>query len=599
MASWQAWLLLALTAAAILAIFLLRIRHREVVVSSALLWQRLLEKRRRRSWLELLRRLLSLLLALAIGLSLVLAFARAEVGGGPPRRLALVVDTTASMAARTADGGTRLARARALAAEIVAGGSGRDSFTLYDATGWPVVAATSDRGVLLRALDAMAADAEGLRLPSIEPGVQAWLISDGVSLRRLPEPWHLLDVYEPADNVGITAFEVRAVPTDARRHEAFVEVANLGARERAFELRLRGGGRVLFRRALTLAAGERYRTHLDLSPFAGGPLRAELAGTGDALPADDVASAFVPDQTDRDVWLVGAGSEAFAEVLARIPHVRVTRMSAAEYRAWLQGRGAGVGGMAAAAAADRPPPDGLIFVGEAPPEPPVVPALFVAPPSTPWLAARGPAMTLEPALPERVAEAAVLQDLDLHDLAVERAYAYRVDGARVLVRAGEVPLLFESSAPPRWLVLAFALTDSDLPQSEAFPILVDNLLAWFDPFLPARRVQPGVHVVPADSRVTGPDGRYSPLRPLPGGGAALSVGADKVYLLQRGGRVQPWIVARPAGAEASIVERPAERWRGEPPPRRARARQLWPWLLPALLLLLALEGFTYHRRITV
>ena len=62
-------------------IFFLRVQHRRALVSSSILWERVLERRRRRSLIELLRRLISLLIALLIGLSLALALGEVEKGG--------------------------------------------------------------------------------------------------------------------------------------------------------------------------------------------------------------------------------------------------------------------------------------------------------------------------------------------------------------------------------------------------------------------------------------------------------------------------------------------------------------------------------------
>ena len=69
----QALLLGALTVAAVLRLFFLKLRHRRVVVGSSLLWERVLDDRESRSIWEKLRRWVSLLITLTIALLVALA----------------------------------------------------------------------------------------------------------------------------------------------------------------------------------------------------------------------------------------------------------------------------------------------------------------------------------------------------------------------------------------------------------------------------------------------------------------------------------------------------------------------------------------------
>jgi len=83
----QVALLCGLTAATVIVLFFLKLRHPRVAVASLLLWERVLQDRQYRSLLERLRRLLSLLLAITIALLIALALGRPEARAitGAPR----------------------------------------------------------------------------------------------------------------------------------------------------------------------------------------------------------------------------------------------------------------------------------------------------------------------------------------------------------------------------------------------------------------------------------------------------------------------------------------------------------------------------------
>ena len=118
-------LLLSGVAALVVGLYLLRPSPRRLVVSSGLIWQRVLKERKRQP--ERLRWWLSLLLALAVALSIAAALTRPEVAAvsGHAEQVVLVVDNSATMATRSPDGRTRLEHALERArGSIVAGRRG-------------------------------------------------------------------------------------------------------------------------------------------------------------------------------------------------------------------------------------------------------------------------------------------------------------------------------------------------------------------------------------------------------------------------------------------------------------------------------------------
>src|SRR6187402_2085138 len=104
----QAALLALITAGAIVALYFLKLRHRRMVVASSLLWGRVLDERQAQSLWEKLRRVISIALAVLIGLLIAMALGRPEIhrltGGG--ERTLLVLDASPTMLARTSDGKT-------------------------------------------------------------------------------------------------------------------------------------------------------------------------------------------------------------------------------------------------------------------------------------------------------------------------------------------------------------------------------------------------------------------------------------------------------------------------------------------------------------
>lgn len=600
MAPWQAWLLLGFTATAILVIFFLRIQHRQVVVSSSLLWDRVLERRKRQSWLELLRRLISLLIALLIGLALVLSFTEAEIGGngGVPRRVALVVDTSIGMAARTADGTTRFERAVRLVGDLLAGGSGADTFVVYDTDGHVVAPASRDRIAVLASLARLRPLASEFRFPALEDGHEVWLITDGVAARNVPATTRVLSVFEAADNVGVTAFEIRATPTDGFRHEAFLEVGNFSAGPQSVQIVMADEDQVQFRRTVQLQPNEYYQNTFDLSPLSGGALEARVTTAADALEIDDRAWVYLPRQSAVRILLVSERPSELEPILAAEGHVELVSMSGAEYQQWqvslAQG---GLGAMAAPSAADPSTFDGIVFDAYAPALVPPLPALLIRPGAADWLPEqRGTVTDVEDVtLVERTP---LLQFVDLHDLHVERADRVDPANVRVLVDSSQGPLIVAGDGSAPWVMLSFDLAESDFSQSLGFPIFLDNTVQWFRGDADAIAARPGqVSVQLADAAVVTPDGNLAVTRSLPPY-TVFDAAAPGIYMARAGGRTVPVVVSVTDRTTSAINERLLGI---EPTPlgELPRGQALWRFLLPLVALLLVLEALTYHRRITV
>ena len=225
LASWQVWLITAVAAAIVTLFYLLKQRHRTILVPSSLIWDQVLRKRSPQSWIERLRWLVSLLLALCIALLLAVSSGQPVAGVTNASRLVVLLDSSPTMATLRLDGKSRWDHAIAIASDLL----NKGEYTEFLVTSTSDVATrewTSDREAALVRLRGMEWPTSSGRFPQVA-GLDAtvYFISDGVAIRDVPRGIRTISVFEPADNVGITAFEIRphllsGVP------EVYLEISN-------------------------------------------------------------------------------------------------------------------------------------------------------------------------------------------------------------------------------------------------------------------------------------------------------------------------------------------------------------------------------------
>src|SRR5205823_2417419 len=130
-----------------------------------------------------------------------------------------------------------------------------------------------------------------------------YFVSDGVAIRSTPPYVKRLSVFESANNVGITAFEIRSIPSTPLGYEAYLEVQNFGVPTNA-GITLTGAGGQKLTKTVHLAGAERYKDVFDLSQFPGGGIRATIQSKDDAFSLDDVAFAYLPLKRQTRTMLV-------------------------------------------------------------------------------------------------------------------------------------------------------------------------------------------------------------------------------------------------------------------------------------------------------
>lgn len=576
----QVLLLAAATAGAVVGLYLLKPGHRRMLVPSSLLWQRVLAARGAYSRREKLRTLVSILLAVVIALAMALAIARPRIESlaAGTRRTVIVLDTSPSMASRTSDGRTRWQRAEDRARELIDDAAPGTEFRVVDTSGWTAFPFTGDRSEARAQIAAMAPMGSRSRFPNLDAHDAAvYFISDGVGLREVPPFATPIPVFERAQNVAITAFDVRAVPADPLEHEAYLEVHNAGAAAIA-EVVVSSNGEDELRRTVRLAAGETLKEVLDLSRSRGGVVEARVRASGDALPLDDVGFAYLPPRRRVRVLLVTRGSSPLSAVLRADRHVDLRIVDPAMFR-------------------EPVDTDVYVFDRFAPPTPPAKPALIVGAPPAAWLPpARGVVRRPEGVTWDR--SHPVTRFLALDDIAIVRASKLEAGELAVLAGSRETPLILASPAG-RWVLLTFALEASDFPLHPGFPIFIENVLAWFagEPLALPRRAGDVAFPLPNAEVRTG-DGSIVPSHQELGTTVAR-ISAPGLYSATRGD-ASVRVALQVADGSLSDINRTM--FEGASPGRLDKAPVAYePWflMLLAAVVLLGVEWAAYHRRLTV
>src|SRR6266571_4370345 len=153
----QAGLLAATTVAIIIGLYLLKLRHRRVLISSSILWRRVLDERQSHSLWEKLRRIISIVIAATIALLIALSLARPEIESltGKNERIVIVLDTSPTMNTNTSDGKTRWQHAAERAKSLLDSGGPTTEFRVLDTAEVTASAFTTDRSEVRKLIDTM------------------------------------------------------------------------------------------------------------------------------------------------------------------------------------------------------------------------------------------------------------------------------------------------------------------------------------------------------------------------------------------------------------------------------------------------------------
>lgn len=613
---------LGIAGGAVVALYFLKLRRREVAVPFVRLWDQLLRDEQTTRLFARLKRLLSLLLALAVAATIALSlgdprWAGASRGG---RTLVILVDASASMQA-TDVRPSRLAEARRQATRIVEqlGPQDRAIVAQMDASTVPLSPVTRDVRVLRAAITQVHATDVAASLPRAldfardvlagAPEPEIVILSDG---RLGASPGEDLGrirlAYAPigrrARNVGITAFAVRRYVLDKSHGEVLVELRNFGAADEDVELTLLGDGHAIDVQALSVP---RHGTLRRVLPDVGGvdrtlEARLRLAnGTHDDLPVDDHAYARLPPRRRARVLAVTRGNLYLAAALLLDEYLDVTEVTPDGY-------------------ASATPPDVAIFDDFVPSTPPSCAAIYLHPTPT-----SGPNFPLEvrgtitrPVFANVERRDPLLRAMALSDVNVADALLVTPEpGDRVLAGDPRGPLILAGHRAGQPMVaLTFDVRRSDLPLRIAWPLLLLHAIDGFEgadaSYLGSYRTGETWRI-PVPARATGATLRG----PLPSR-ETVEVAIDEARAIYAGQRAGFYDVATRGGGNASdtIAANLGDADEGDLAPARrlvvggrtagplqaGRAglrEELWLYLVAAALALLLFEWVSWHRRWTL
>ncbi len=581
----QAALLGAVTAMAVIAMYLLKLRHRRVVVSSSILWTRVLDERHAHSLWERLRKFISILIAVTIALLLALALARPQITWltGSDEGVVIVLDTSATMATRMSDGRTRWQHAVDEARALLNSGGATTEFRVLDTAGRAAFSPTTNRNEASDMIGQLRPQAGAARFPEVtEQGSTVYFISDGVSISEAPAAVKRISVFEEANNVGITAFDIRSIPSTPLGYEAYLEVQNFGPRSEAVGITLTAGTGQTIAKSVSLASGETLQDVFDLSRFEGGAIRASIVSDDDDMAADDLAFGYLPVKRRTRTLLVTRGNNYLESLLKLDSHVELLKTDPAGY-------------------GENPDIDVYIFDRFAPAKAPARPALVIGAPAgatgAAWLReARG--VVQKPEITTWAEDHPIMQYVSVHDLSIERAARIDASNLTVIAASNQTPLIV-ASENPKWVMLTFDLQSSDFPLQLGFPVFVENVLSWFGREQLAVHQAIGTVEVPMkDAQIQTAEGTAVDSQtvagrtifeaPEPGLYSATSGDTRIQIAVNLGNKAFSNVNSSVFTDERAAVSAP--NW---------LRRELWFYMLFAAILLISVEWFTYHRRVTL
>jgi hypothetical protein len=610
----------------LIALYVLKARREERVVSSTWLWATAARDLLARSPFRRLVAEVSLVLESLALILLALAWARpaARAEGVSGDHLAVIVDTSASMSATSAQGVSRFELGRRQAERLFDTLPTGGEAMLIEAAADAVVVAPLDRDrQRLRAALARlrVRDVEGHlgraialaneRLRPLGGSSRIVVLTDGgdAESRLAAEvPVTVLPVGAPVDNTGIVRVDVRRGVDPATRRDqvqVFGLVAHYGreVRDVYVTLRQKNVDQPLDSRRLHLGPGARSPVVLTFEPTRGD------LGTGlvlelsppDAMPVDDRAFGRVPPGRRLEVVVAPKDASAWVErALLADPEVELLGTSLADLAT------AGV------------PEDALVVVeGACPDRLPGGDLLLLYPPPGRCRTA-GIGAPVEPTRVTSWAESdSRLRFVNLDGVEVRHARALEPEGpGEALVRAGETTLVADVSSPDRTgTLVGFDVGDSNWPLKASFVVFLRNIVEQSREHRargitgPARTGEPLRLRVPVDVgrvEIENPDGETSSVTAHEGLVVLPPLGRAGFYHTSWQGR-RPGSVLVAANLTSSAESDLGNHQAPLAPPRAARARTdepaaytEWGWLFAAVALgCLLVDAWWLTRRARV
>ena len=594
-------LLALLAIPAILLLYFLKVRRPEARVATLMFWRPFVADRQANAPWQRLRTSLLLFLQLLAAAALALALVRPGISGavGIGGTTVVMLDGSASMQATDVSPSrfeAAVAQARSQAHQL---GPGQEmAIVLLGQHAELLAPPTADPAVIDAALDRARPTGsevdlgEGFSLANAvvagRTGASIVLLSDGhakppPTAPRVGARLFFDSIGTTGENVGIETI------TRTQSSTVFLRVANYGRGDRDVKVEMLADGRLAD--VLPVHVAGNSTTDLSWTGLVAGTQSVEAKLTpGDALAIDDAAYLVTGSPPARKVLLVTEENGFLQRALKLRAGVDLTVQKKADYKPGTTY-------------------DLYVFDGWAPPGKLPAPALVVAPVDgngpVPLGAQLAPGLVLpgDPTDP-------ITRDVVLKDVHVQTAARATIpQGWRAAIAAVDDPLLLVHQGEPRVAELTFDIHHSDLPLRAAFPILVQNLLAYLLPGGFENQVYPTGRAVTLATEpdaksleVQTPSGKVVKLAPPFPAAPFTDTATPGVYTVRQqlaaGDRVSRFVVqfedpdlSRIAPGSAPFVDVVANT-NGAPP---RGTLELWPWFAALALLVLSAEWIVFHR----
>lgn len=486
------FLLLGLLSFPIILLYMLKLRRREVEISSTMLWQMVLRDRQANTPWQRLKRNWLLFLQLLLLLALILALARpaVEVPAVATGRVTVLLDASASMQATDVEP-SRFAQAVEGVRDLINTLESGQTMTIILVGAQPQILTTSenDKTALNTALNDLrptegladwgAAFALAAGAANASPGDTAQteyttvIISDGglptSGLPPLPGDVRYLPIGTSVDNVAISALSLR--PT-AQGAELFARVDNYGADTRTFILAIRDDTITISSQRIILEGGASRSIVLGDLPSTPAAYRAELTNVQatqplDDFPLDDVAFAVFSPPNEGRTLLATPGNLFLEQLLSALPGIQAFRAIPNETGAFT---------------IPSDPFDVYVFDGWLPDTLPSGNLLMINPPDNELFDVIG--ITDNFPNPTKI-DHPLTELVDWDTVRIRQTRFIQPPAwADILINSDTTPLAFIGERDGRRIaVVGFDLRDSDLPLQIAYPILFAGLFDYLTPSL--------------------------------------------------------------------------------------------------------------------
>ncbi len=598
----------AVTIPVVILFYLLKRRRVVRVVPSTLLWQKFLAETQASAPFQKLRKNWLLILQILLLVLAVLALSRPYLAGKSSggRLVVVILDASASMQA-TDEAPTRFAKARADALKLVDALHDEDRMVVLEVGANTEVkqSATSEKAALRRALNGIEARdtptrlKEALKLAETlvqkEARPEVHLFSDGAvggledfESTGLPLVFH--QVGRRANNVAITALDVRSNPENPLQRAVFANIVNYSTNSQTLTLEFLAGGEIKEVKPLTLAPGETSPQVFITTQERDGVFEVRMDARDDLLLDNRAAVVSLLPQPTR-VLLVSVGNRLLEKALRAATGVDLSIARS------LDGTESSFDIVVLDGVLPERWPEGNLLI------------FNVAPPA--WFPSVGRQST--PAIVDWKGNHPLLRFVSFDNVQIAESLVVKTPPWGLsLVESPQSPLVIAGeTGRQRVAWVGFDSLGSTWPLRFSFPIFIANAVEWLSPSainasqLTVRSGEPfrlALAEKTTGAVITTPDGSKVTVPVDPARGEVLfgATARQGIYRLQAGTNEVSFCVNLTDATESNLEPKSELRFgkysKAAAIDFRNTNLEIWRWIALGALAVLLFEWWYYHRR---